>query len=338
MEISNYFSTEIHQWEKELFNDFMYCGHKQFVPNHLDYQVLENTDNRWTLINRNDEFFIQSNVCLHRQAEISRGRGNGKIHMCKAHCWTYDEDGAIKSTPHFQEKIYGNLKRKKLVNWNDVFFTQEIDLDLKKAGVDHLIDFSKYEFYSSSKTDYHFNWKTFAEVYLENLHIYAMHPGLRKFVDPQNLEWHFGDRWSLQKIGVRDSLDGNDSVAYSDMIEALKKDGITPEFGAVWIYIYPNIMIEWYPKTIAISTIYSPEPEKTVNYVELFFEKDATEEWKEAFERVYNETALEDEEACYLLHRGRKALWLNEESESGSVQEKLEAGLIHFWNWYGLNL
>jgi phenylpropionate dioxygenase-like ring-hydroxylating dioxygenase large terminal subunit len=338
MEIKNYFSPEIHRWEKKLFDNFMYCGHQHFVPNHLDYQVLANTGNRWTLINRNDEFFIQSNVCLHRQAEISTGRGRGKVHMCRAHCWTYDENGEIKSTPHFTRKIEGKLDRKPLHSWNGVLFNEVLDLDLKKYGVDHLIDFSKHKFHSSSETDYNFNWKTFAEVYLENLHIYAMHPGLRKFVDPQNLEWQFGENWSLQKIGMRPELGKNDSVAYQDMIDVLNRDGITPEFGAVWIYVYPNIMIEWYPKTIAISTIYSPDPGKTVNYVELFFEEGTTEEFKETFERVYNETALEDEAACNLLHRGRKSLWLNDESESGPVEGKLEAGLSHFWNWYGVNL
>jgi hypothetical protein len=49
-------------------------------------------------------------------------------------------------------------------------------------------------------------------------------------------------------------------------------------------------------------------------------------------------TALEDEAACNLLHRGRKSLWLNDESESGPVEDKLEAGLSHFWNWYRVNL
>jgi phenylpropionate dioxygenase-like ring-hydroxylating dioxygenase large terminal subunit len=258
--------------------------------------------------------------------------------MCKAHCWTYDENGAIKNTPYFQEKIEGALERRSLVNWNGVLFNDHLDLDLKECGVDHLIDFNKYKFHGSSKTEYGFNWKTFAEVYLENLHIYAMHPGLRKFVDPQDLEWQFGENWSLQKIGVREEIGNNDSLAYRDMIESLNKDGITPEFGAVWIYVYPNVMIEWYPKTIAISTIYSSEPEKTVNHVDLFFEEGTTDEWRETFERVYNETALEDEEACELLHRGRKALWLNNESETGPVEGKLEAGVSHFWDWYRVNL
>jgi phenylpropionate dioxygenase-like ring-hydroxylating dioxygenase large terminal subunit len=335
MLIKSYFEQKIHQWEKPLFGELLYCGHNQFVPRHLDYHVLENTDNRWTLINRNDDFFIQSNVCLHRQAEICSGKGRGKMMMCRAHCWTYDENGVIKGTPHFEEKIEGHLERRSLLNWEGVLFAgEDFKLDLKMAGVDHLIDFSKYKFHETTKTIYSFNWKTFAEVYLENLHIYAMHPGLRKFVDPQMLEWQFGERWSLQKIGVRPNLEGNDSIPYTDMIQSLKENGITPEFGAVWIYIYPNIMIEWYPKTIAISTIYSPDPETTINYVDLFFEEGTTDEFKEIFSRVYEETALEDEDACNIIHRGRKALWLSGENQIGPIQPKLEAGVKHFWDWY----
>jgi hypothetical protein len=336
MQISNYFSKDNHQRESKLFGELLYCGHTQLVPRNLDYSVLANTDNRWTLINRDYQYFIQSNVCLHRQGEICNGSGSGKTMMCKAHCWTYDVDGKIKGTPHFEEKVIGTLERKSLINLNGALFSGHVDnlINLKETGVDHLIDLSKYEFDNTSKTEYGFNWKTFAEVYLENLHIYAMHPGLRKFVDPQILEWQFGQRWSLQKIGIRPDLNGNDSASYTDMIESLKRDGITPEFGAVWIYIYPNIMIEWYPKTIAISTIYSPEPEVTTNYVDLFFEKGTTEEFKEIFKRVYTETALEDEEACGIIHRGRRALWLNGETEGGPIQPKLEAGVKHFWDWY----
>ena len=344
MRIVNYFSKDIHQRESKLFGELLYCGHTQLVPNHQDYSVLEHTNNRWTLINRNNEFHIQSNVCLHRQAEICSGSGNGRLMMCRAHCWSYDGDGKLKATPHFKEKIEGHLTRKTPTSIiNGALFTGDIsnlisNEDLKGAGVDHLIDLSKYDYYNTSKTEYGFNWKTFAEVYLENLHIYAMHPGLRKFVDPQILEWVFGYQWSLQKIGVRPDLSGNDSASYTDMIETLKRDGITPEFGAVWIYIYPNIMIEWYPKTIAISTIFSPDPETTINYVDLFFEKGTTEEFKEVFQRVYEETALEDEDACNLLHRGRRALWLNGEDAYGPIQPQLEAGVKHFWDWYRRSL
>lgn len=335
----NYFDPSILKRERELFDKFFYAGHVQTVPEHGCFSVLDHTHDRWSLINDSTNFYLQSNVCLHRQAKISEGRGKSKFHMCRAHCWTYNERGDLKAAPHFKEKPTGSLERKPLKNWEGLLYTgDDLNLDLAKCGVDHLIDFSKYQLHSSTKTEYDFNWKTFAEVYLENLHIYAMHPGLRRFVDPQNLEWIFGDRWSLQKMGIRPDPGKIDSDAYSDMVDTLNREGLTPEFGAVWIYIYPNIMVEWYPKTIAISTIYPLTPEKTVNYVDLFFEDGTSDEWKSVFERVYNETALEDEDACRIIHEGRKSLWLNGEDQSeGPVEPALEAGLTHFWNWIKAN-
>lgn len=334
MDIDHYFDEDVLKKELQLFDDFYWATHVQLIPDNGSYQVLSHSDDRWTAINDNYDFYLQSNICLHRQAKISEGRGKAKIHMCRAHCWSYDQSGKLKAAPHFDTLPDKSLQRRKLNNWNGLLYLgEDLNLDLSKYGVDDLIDFSKFQYHSTSTTDYDFNWKTFAEVYLENLHIYAMHPGLRRFVDPQDLEWKFGKRWSLQKIGVRPNPGKIESEAYQDMVEALKMEGLTPQFGAVWIYIYPNIMVEWYPKVIAISTIYPKTPERTTNCVDLFFEEGTTDEFREVFERVYNETALEDEEACLLLQKGRKALWLNGETESGPVHDKLEAGLTHFWEW-----
>ena len=35
--------------------------------------------------------------------------------------------------------------------------------------------------------------------------------------------------------------------------------------------IYPNIMIEWYPQTIVVSTLYPLEPQKTLNITEFYY-------------------------------------------------------------------
>ena len=45
------------------------------------------------------------------------------------------------------------------------------------------------------------------------------------------------------------------------------------------------------------------------------------------------ETAIEDEEACLLLEKGRRALYLSGEEEHGPIEPFLEAGVAHFYQW-----
>lgn len=338
--IHSYFDPE-HQLKEinSLFNDIKYKGHKLMVPNPNDYQVLETSKGRWALFNRDGEYSLQSNVCLHRQSKLLEGRGNTKLTSCRVHCWTYDQKGKLKTAPHFKDKPEASLKTSELKDWNGLLFEGRVpNLDLESCGVSQYVNFDGYVFGSSSTTEYNYNWKTFSEIYLENYHVFSMHPGLRKFVAPTDLEWHFGDDYSVQKVGLGDILLNSGSPAYSEwqmaVAEAHRKD--LPRYGAIWIYVYPNIMIEWYPNVIAISTIHPLEPQKCVNHVELYYKSDVVEKvpyYFSSFEKIYNETAAEDEEACLLLDSGRASLYVNGENETGYCEGFLEAGVRHFYNW-----
>ena len=35
-----------------------------------------------------------------------------------------------------------------------------------------------------------------------------------------------------------------------------------PEFGAIWLTYYPNIMVEWYPHVLVVSVAVPKGPEK----------------------------------------------------------------------------
>lgn len=339
-DIRNYFDQSIQEIEIEkLFRDVVYSGHQLMVPKENDYYVIPQTNSRWALFNREGELTLQSNVCLHRQAKLLNGSGNTKMVSCKVHCWTYDKKGQLKTSPHFREKLVGSLDIKKPNNWNGLLFENRIpDFDLKSCGVDEYIDFSKYFFHKSDTTEYNFNWKTFVEVYLENYHVFSMHPGLRKFVTPSDLEWHFGEDYSVQKVGLGSDLNISGSENYKKLHESVMKaygDNL-PRYGAIWIYIYPNIMVEWYPHTMAISTIHPRDPQTCINHVEYYYNKEIFEkypEYYEAIENVYTETAKEDEEACLLLDAGRKSLYLRGENLKGPCDPFLEAGVQKFYEY-----
>lgn len=338
--ISSYLDPDYQRREIDhLFRDIKYAGHRLMVPSDNDYRVILNSDDRWALFNRGGKYVLQSNVCLHRQSKLLDGSGNTKRTSCRVHCWTYDTDGSLKAAPHFKSKPEGALKQVELHEWNGLLFEGRVpDLDLEKCGVAEYINFDEYFFHSSSTTEYNYNWKTFSEVYLENYHVFSMHPGLRKFVTPSDLEWHLGEDYSVQKVGLgSDMLNSGSDVYRNWQNNVVKEFGENlPRYGAIWIYLHPNIMIEWYPNAIAISTIHPINPQKCVNHVEFFFKKelyDRNMDYYDSLLQVYEETAAEDEEACLLLDAGRSSLYKRGENETGVCEPFLEAGVQHFYDW-----
>lgn len=343
-EISSYFNNEYQDKEIEaLFNaedSVKYIGHKLMAPNHNDFRVISNTNDRWTLFNLNGSHNIVSNICLHRQSKLLSGSGNRKTIGCKVHCWTYHNDGRVKSTPFFESPNITELKKRELSEWNGLLFDGRTpEIDLKSAGVDQYVNFDKYFFHSSTTTEYNFNWKTFSEVYLENYHVFGMHPGLRDFVNPTDLEWVTGKDFSLQKVGINTALKMRSGTEkYEKWHNKISSEfpNELPRYGAIWIYIYPNVMIEWYPNVLVISTIHPVEPQRCVNHVEFFYPKDLYQKNPDYFkvqQEVYEETAIEDEEACLLLDVGRKSLWIRGESEYGPIEPFLELGVKEFYEY-----
>ena len=334
--------------EKELQNlftkGFKYRGHALMANDPGRYISLPHTNDRWMLVNDEGSHKLLSNVCLHRQSQLVEGQGSKKFISCRVHCWTYKLDGTLKSAPQFKTKPEGKLETRDLSNWNGLLFEGRIpDLDLEKCGISDHVNFDGFFFHKVESTTYDYNWKTFSEIYLENYHVFSMHPGLRNFVTPSDLEWYFGEDYSVQKVGLGSNLDIYGSDVYKEWQNQVKSvfGDELPRYGAIWIYLYPNIMIEWYPHTMAISTVYPISPNKCVNHVEYYYKKEVFEkhpDFYQSIEKVYEETAREDEEACLLLERGRASLHLNNESETGPCEPFLEAGVQHFYDWIHKNL
>jgi phenylpropionate dioxygenase-like ring-hydroxylating dioxygenase large terminal subunit len=183
--------------------------------------------------------------------------------------------------------------------------------------------------------EYAFNWKTFIEVYLEDYHVVPFHPGLGNFVDADNLKWEFGEWYNVQTVGVNRKLAQPGTPAYHKWHEAVLRyrDGEEPPHGAIWFTYYPNIMVEWYPHVLVISTLYPRGAEACTNVVEFYYPEDIAlfeREFIEAEQQAYNETAVEDDEICMRMTAGRKALYLAGENDAGPYQSPMEDGMQHF--------
>jgi len=312
-----------------------YVGHELMVPETGDYYALEWRDNAQALIRNAAGIELVSNICRHRQAIMLKGRGNVPAIVCPIHRWTYDLKGELLGAPHFADKPCLNLGRSPLTNWSGLLFDgpRDVRADLASLGVRDF-DFSSHVLDRVEIHECNYNWKTFIEVYLEDYHVVPFHPGLGNFVTCEDLKWEFAPWASLQTVGVT-SLRKAGTKTYERWHKAVLDyyRGEMPKQGAIWLTYYPNIMLEWYPHVLVISTLIPRGVDKTTNVVEFYYPEDIAffeREFVESEQAAYMETAREDDEIAERMDAGRKALYRMGRSEEGPYQSPMEDGMLHF--------
>jgi len=354
--VSSYFDEAL--LSRELETIFQrgprYLGHELAVPEIGDYYALPQEGEGRALVRTRDGLEVISNVCRHRQAVILRGRGSvqaaggsgGNI-VCPLHRWTYSGGngapvGTLLGAPHFATDPCLNLKRYPLRTWNGLVFEDngfDVASHLKRISAAAELDFSGYVLDKVLLHEVDYNWKTFIEVYLEDYHVGPFHPGLGNFVTCDDLRWEFGREHSVQTVGVANALGKPGSDVYKNWHDALLKfQGDKPlRHGAIWLTLYPNVMVEWYPNVLVVSTLYPRGPQKTLNVVEFFYPEEIAafeREFVEAEQAAYAETCVEDDEIALRMDAGRKALLARGDNEVGPYQSPMEDGMQHFHEWY----
>ena len=317
-----------------------YAGHELMVPQPGDYISLPWMDDRKVLVRDPRGVNLLSNVCRHRQARLLDGRGRVRNIVCPVHRWTYDLDGRLLGAPDFDQTPQCSLPSTRLSNWRGLLFAgpRDPNVDLADFPLQDDYNWSGYVFDRSIVEECRFNWKEFLEIFLELYHVEAAHPGLQNWVDAANYEWGFGDRWSYQILGVNDQLRVQTSANYEKYRDAILRysDGRLPRYGTVWSILYPNVMIEWYPFALVISTLIPRGPDHTTNVVEFYYPEEIQafeRQIVEAHQASYAESGAEDARICARLHDGRRALWLAGEDDVGPYHTPHEDGMIHLHDW-----
>jgi phenylpropionate dioxygenase-like ring-hydroxylating dioxygenase large terminal subunit len=345
LSVSNYFDEGLLRREQELIFQHgpRYLAHELSVPEVGDYYALPQEGEGRALVRTRKGVELVSNVCRHRQAVMLRGRGHTRSNIvCPLHRWTYDLSGQLVGAPHFKQDPCLHLKNYKVRAWNGLVFEdngRDIAADLAHLGPRGELDFSGFVLDHVEMHECDYNWKTFIEVYLEDYHVGPFHPGLGNFVTCDDLRWEFGKHYSVQTVGVHNGLERAGSPTYRRLQDEVLKlgEGRPPRQGAIWLTYYPNIMIEWYPHVLTVSTLYPQGPQKTLNVVEFYYPEEIAafeREFVEAQRAAYMETCIEDDEIAERMDAGRKALFDRGDDEAGPYQSPMEDGMRHFHEWY----
>jgi phenylpropionate dioxygenase-like ring-hydroxylating dioxygenase large terminal subunit len=340
-----YFDETVHALEKTHIFDVGpgYAGHALMAPVPRNYRSLEWCDHGKLLVNQQNEHWLMSNVCRHRQAIMLQGSGTlESAIVCPIHRWTYDAAGEQIGAPHFPENPCLHLDKIRLENWHGLLFAgpRRAADDLAGMELAPRFDFSGYALDRVIMHTCHYNWKTFIEIYLEDYHVVPFHPGLGNFVTCDDLAWQFSEWYSVQKVGIT-SLLKSGSSAYARWQKAVREyygdRGETPAQGAIWLTYYPNIMVEWYPHVLVVSTVLPVDTHNTMNVVEFYYPEEIIHferEFIEAEQAAYMETAIEDDDIGERMDRGRMALLAAGRNEVGPYQSPTEDGMRHFHLFY----
>ena len=357
MPVSVYFDQTLLQREiNDLFkNGARYVGHELMVPNVGDFATLAAEYEGRVLVRSERGIELLSNVCRHRQAlmlgdlaqlQNQSSRGNVSHIVCPLHRWTYDLKGQLLGAPHFDKQPCLNLDNTPLQSWNGLLFEQNgfnVMQTMANLSVTKDLDFSGYMLDHVEVHECNYNWKTFIEVYLEDYHVEPFHPGLGNFVSCDDLRWEFGQHYSVQTVGINNGLLKSGSKTYQAWHEQLLtyRQGKAPEFGAIWLTLYPNIMVEWYPHVLVVSTLWPQGVNKTRNVVEFYYPEEVAlfeRELIQAERAAYMETCIEDDEIALRMDAGRRTLWERGLNQVGPYQSPMEDGMQHFHEWYRANM
>ena len=292
--LSWYFDPEVAALEQRLLFDRGpgYVGHVQMAPNAGERVLDWRANGAWSLVNNGGRHDLVSNVCRHRQAIMLKGSGSlpGGTITCPLHRWSYDGTGKHIGAPDFADMPCLDLPRRELQSWNGMLFDgkRQVARDLARLGVAKELDFEGYVLGKVETVEYDFNWKTFIEVYLEDYHVGPFHPGLGRFVTCDDLKWELGDWYSVQTVGVNQRLGTPGSKTYKEWHDQVLRyrNGEPPPHGAIWLTYYPNVMVEWYPHVLVISTLYPTGPDKHRNVIEFYYPEEIV-----LFEREFCEAA-----------------------------------------------
>ncbi|MGH9442210.1 MAG: aromatic ring-hydroxylating oxygenase subunit alpha [Thermoanaerobaculia bacterium] len=250
------------------------------------------------------------NVCRHHGAAVlTEPEGKTPLLRCPYHGWTYSLEGALKGTPdfagvcHFEKEKNGlvPLAAEEWENWVFVRLDPEGPSLSDFLGADLLgrcrgLGLSRFHFLERRRYSFGCNWKVFVDNYLDGgYHVPHLHKGLDSVLDYSRYSIENGERFCLQKSPiVREGADAQTGA-------------VRGGHEALYYWIHPNFMINWYEGVMDTNLVLPLGVEKTEVIFDFYFtdvSSDAAREKNRASIDVGQRIQDEDTAICESVQRG----------------------------------
>ena len=272
---SSFYTSElIFEESKTIFeNSYQFVCHQSELieSTSIPFNLLKDwLDIPLVITKENNNIFCLSNVCTHRANIICDKKDHKNKLVCNYHGRSFNLDGTVNHAPGFKEtKNFpskdDNLDRNiNLINWNGLLFVnagQNKSILNALHEINNMVDwypFKKLSFDKSASNTYTIDahWALYCENYLEGLHIAYIHNGLSSDIDNHSYKTIIMEHAVLQ---IAKSQNKKDSLGKTGKINNTPLD----EVYALYFWLFPNIMLNFYKWGISVNIIEPLDKEKT---------------------------------------------------------------------------
>lgn len=275
------------------------------------------------------------NVCRHHAAAVmTEAEGTARQLRCPYHGWTYSLAGELKGTPDFTgvcdfNRAANGLLPLEVAVWENWVFvrtetggqhlppndTASLENFLSADLIEQIRPLGLESLHWMERRHYSFdcNWKVFVDNYLDGgYHVPHLHKGLDSVLDYSNYMIENGDHFCLQW-----------SPLVSEGAEA-QTGAVRKGERALYYWIYPNFMINWYSGAMDTNLVIPRGVDKTEVIFDFYFPdvSAAARERNQAGIEVGQRIQDEDVAICKSVQRGLHSRAYN----AGRLSVRREAG------------
>jgi len=258
----------------------MFFGHVNDIPEN-SFKVMTQDKNKTCIINKQNNYFLQNNICTHQGSRLLSGEGKLQEIVCPYHGFTWDNNGEpINSgtVGHSKGssvcKNTAKLWQNQCYNWNSFLFNKYIPVDIDIAGNYKLVEYRKDSIESS--------YISIMDLFLDVDHIPTVHPNVYDKIDIPNVE---DIEWKTWIGGSAQLVTGDPGKA-------------------AWIALYPYTMFEWQPGAVFVMVNQPIENAKTVSHVFKYRDYNYDQKNWELNELVWETAWEQDRKQAELLEPG----------------------------------
>lgn len=326
---STYWSDEWFRLEqKQIFQRaWVFAGAIAEIPKPGDVKTIDIGGVPILIVHGHDsEIRAFQNVCRHRGMRlVSESCRKAKI-TCPYHNWTYGLDGYLRSRPHFHGPNKGDVFKEgggakldliavQVSNFHGCLFVnisgeaEPLDVWIKPI-VDELSGYALSALRWAGKIDFdvNANWKLIYENYMENYHVFALHPRLLEFAPMdirgsgawQGNTFFNGYRFPKMEVGRGQGLPHYPGLSEDDASRG------------IWFLTMPHFAVEVYPDQFTVLVSYPLAPDRTKEELHIFLIGDEAatgEKYSEARAevfRMWDDLNKEDISILAGLQNGRR--------------------------------